>query len=59
MKPKIQLKNLEVQSFITSVESIEKVKGGQQTLICTPSREGCTGYYPSYNAPCDSMSLCV
>jgi hypothetical protein len=25
---------------------------------CLPSQAGCTGYYPSYNAPCESRIIC-
>lgn len=59
MQKKILLHRLEVQSFITSVEakSLEEIKGGQQTLVCTPSREGCTGNFPSYNRRCEITIL--
>ena len=41
-----------------SAEEMDKVAGGvaQQSLLPTCQ---CTGYYPSINAPCESVRICT
>ena len=42
-----------------SQNDLSAVVGGAITLICVPTQRGCTGYYPTLNAPCDTVQNCI
>lgn len=60
-KNKLNLSNLAVQSFVTSVEqdNQKQLLAGVDLSLRIGCDTGvlptncCTGYYPSFNAPCD------
>lgn len=62
MKRKLKLSELKVNSFVTELKNEEIHVGGVATQLCVrdtiiPTRCGCTGYYPSLNAPCDELTV--
>lgn len=53
MKKKLNLKELEVKSFVTSLENTDSLKGGGKI----PTLDGCfTGNYPTLNGGCPTQA---
>jgi len=64
MKKKLKLSDLEVQSFVTSVDTQELKGGADLSLQCQSGllNPCLTGMYPSVNYPCEVtvvLNLCV
>ncbi len=54
MKKKLNLKELEVKSFVTSLENTDSLKGGGKI----PTLDGCfTGNYPTINGQCPTVHV--
>ena len=57
MKKKLNLKEIEVKSFVTALDNNNAVKGGAGKI---PTLDGCfTGNYPTVNGNCPTVNGCV
>ncbi|WP_170226963.1 pinensin family lanthipeptide [Luteibaculum oceani] len=54
MKKKLSIKEVQIKSFVTSLDESQQeiAKGGKEIKLPTIHYRCFTGYYPSVNAPC-------